>query len=516
MLLPQAKLPDRRVALLVLAIFGVAYGLLALVNHYLFRSYAYDLGIYNQALWDYAHLRLNTNSVMRYNNLLGDHFTLVQLLYAPLYYLFGSYTLVVVQIGLVLGGGYGAYRLHLLRTQGRQTGAAVGLLAMFLSTWGIYSALAFDYHDNVLAAMLLPWLLYWLEADRRGRATMVAVLMAASKENMALWVVFIALGLAVLHWRVPARRRWALAVAGGAAVYFLVVVKLIIPALGSGDAYLYQQQYIAVGRSAGEAIHTLLTRPGYVLGLLFRNHLADSNGDYVKAELHIMVLLSGGLALLRRPAYLLMLAPIYGQKLLSGNISHWGINAQYSVEFVPVLHAALSHWLAQTSPRRAQWLATGAAMLALAATIVSMQVRKAPAFDKAAAQFFRARHYHREFDASAVHRGLALVPATARVSATTPLVPHLAARAYIYQFPYVADADYIVALRQESTYPLTVAALDSQLTAYQASGRWRVLLDQAPLRILQRIQPLPAPSRRFFGRRGEGGGDSTRGPGARQ
>ena len=485
-------------ALLVLAIFGVAYGLLALVNHYLFRSYAYDLGIYNQALWDYAHLRLNTNSVMRYNNLLGDHFTLGQLLYAPLYYLFGSYTLVVVQIGLVLGGGYGAYRLHLLRTQGQQPGAALALLVMFLSTWGIYSALAFDYHDNVLAAMLLPWLLYWFEADRRGRATVIAVLMAASKENMALWLIFIALGLAVLHWRTPARRRWALVAAGVAGAYFLLVVKVIIPALGSGGNYLYEQQYIAVGGSASEAIRTLLTRPGYVLGLLFKNHLADPNGDYVKAELHVMVMLSGGLALLRRPAYLLMLAPIFGQKLLSSKITHWGINAQYSVEFVPVLHAALSHWLAQAAPRRAQWLATGAATLALAATIVSMQVRKAPGYDKSASQFFRGRHYHLDFDAGAVHRALALVPAAARVSATTPLVSHLAARPYIYQFPYVGDSDYIVALRQASTYPLTEAELATQLAAYQASGEWVPVLVQGPLTILRRRQPQPWPTRRFF------------------
>ncbi|MFC7666757.1 DUF2079 domain-containing protein [Hymenobacter humi] len=89
---------------LVLVVFGVAFGLLALVNHYLFRTFAYDLGIYNQALWDYAHLRPNVNSVMRYNNLFGDHFTLLQPLYAPLYWVFGSYTLLVVQIGLILVG----------------------------------------------------------------------------------------------------------------------------------------------------------------------------------------------------------------------------------------------------------------------------------------------------------------------------------------------------------------------------------------------------------------------------
>ncbi|MFC7666756.1 DUF2079 domain-containing protein [Hymenobacter humi] len=247
----------------------------------------------------------------------------------------------------------------MLRTRGTQPGAALALLVLFLSTWGIYSALAFDYHDNVVAAMLLPWLFYWLEADRRGRAAIVAALMAVSKENMALWLVFIGLGLAVLHWREPARRRWALGVAAAAGLYFLVVVKLIIPALGAGDAYLYQQQYVALGTTPVEMLRTLFTRPGYVLGLLFKNHLPSPIGDYVKVELHLMVLLAGGLALLRRPAYLLMLAPIYGQKLLSGTVAHWGINVQYSIEFVPVLNAALSHWLVRVAPRRAAWVAAG-------------------------------------------------------------------------------------------------------------------------------------------------------------
>lgn len=511
----QAKLLNRRVAV-VLAIFGGAYALLALVNHYLFRTYAFDLGIFNQAAWDYAHLRVEASSVIRYNNLLGDHFTLLQLLWGPLFWVFGSYTLLLVQIGVLLGGGYGAYRLHLLRTQGTQPGAALGLLVLFLSTWGIYSALAFDYHDNVVATMLLPWLLYWFEADRRGRATAVVVLMATSKENMALWLVFVALGLVLLHWREPARRRWALAVAAGAGVYFVVVAGVVIPALSGGLAYRYQHVYTALGSTLGQILHTLLTRPAYVLGLLFTNHLASPDGNYVKLELHTMVLLSGGAALLRRPAYLLMLAPIYGQKLLADNVMYWGINYQYSIEFVPVLQAALSQWLAPVAPRRAAWLAAGAAVLGLAATVVSMQVRVSPYYDKSAAQLFRSRHYHRDFDAGAVHRGLAVIPAAARVSATSPLVPHLAARPFIYQFPYVADADYIAALRQAGTYPLTEPALNAQLAEYRTSGRWRVVLEQGPLLVLQRIHPLPAPAARFFARRALVEDDSTRGPGARQ
>lgn len=511
---PPAKPANRRVAL-ILVVFGTAYALLSLVNHYLFRTYAFDLGIHTQTVWDYAHLRMEPSSVVRYNNMFGDHFALLQVFWAPLYWILGSYTLLVVQIGAMLGGSYGIYRLHLLRTQRTQPGAAQALMVAFLSTWGIYSALAFDYHDNVLAAMLLPWLFYFFEANRRGRATLVAVLMAVSKENMALWLVFVALGLAALHWREPARWRWALAVALGAAVYFLVIAGVVIPALSAGHPYRYQQLYSALGRTPGEMAHTLLTRPFYTLRLLFVNHLGLPDGNYVKPELHAMVLLSGGLALLRRPAYLLMLAPIYGQKLLSDNMMYWGINYQYSIEFVPVLGVALSQALVGLAPRRAAGWAVGAAVLALAATIVSMQVRKSPYYDKTAAQFFRARHYQRAFDASAVHHGLTLIPTNARVSASSPLVPHLAARAYIYQFPYVADADYIAALRHADTYPLSNDALEAQLAEYRANGHWRVVLEEGPLLLLQRVQPLPYPAQRFFPNRALVEDDTTRGPGAR-
>jgi uncharacterized membrane protein len=334
--------------------------------------------------------------------------------------------------------------------------------------------------------MLLPWLFYFIEADRRGRATIVAALLAGSKENMALWMVFIALGMAVLYWREPARRRWALAVAAGTFVYFVVIIKFVVPALSDNNSYLHQKNYVALGRTAGEVLHTFLMRPFYVVGLLFCNQLGVSDGDYVKLELHTMVLLSGGLALLRRPAYLLMLLPIYGQKLFSANVMHWGLNYQYCIEFVPVLHAATSQWLTRTTPHRATRLATGAALLALAATIISMQVRRSPYYDKSAAQFFKSRHYLIPFDAGLVHQGLTLIPADARVSATSALVPHLAARPYIYQFPEIGNADYIAILRQASTWPLSETELDAKLAAYQASGQWRVKLAQGPLIILQR------------------------------
>ncbi|WP_400192626.1 DUF2079 domain-containing protein [Hymenobacter sp. B81] len=500
--LPPLSPTHRRRLLSVLLFFGLCFGLLALVNHRNFRTYAYDLGIYNQALWDYAHLRWNVNSVMRYNNLLGDHFTPLQLLWSPLYWVFRSYALLVVQIAAALAGGYGAYCLHRLRSGGRQPGAAVALAAQFLSIWGIYSALAYDYHDNVVAALLLPWLFYLFEKDRRGAAALLFGLLLLSKENVALWLCFVALGLAALHWRNRARLFFALGLAALAGGYFVLVTQVIIPALSEGQGYFYESRYAAVGGSFGGILRTALTRPFYVLGLLFRNHLPqDAAGDYIKLELHLMVLVSGGYALLRRPAYLLMLVPIYAQKLFSGSLLHWGLNYQYSIEFVPIISAALGHWLLSTAPRPAARLATAAAVLTLAATIVSLEVRVSKWHDKSASQFYLPRHYRRGFDVGEVHRTLGLIPAEAPVSSSSPLTPHLAFRAYTYPFPYVGNAQYLALLRHDNPYPLTEAQFERQLAAYRRSPEWRVRYDRDPLLILERVHPLPLPARRHFSQR---------------
>ncbi|KAA9331344.1 DUF2079 domain-containing protein [Hymenobacter busanensis] len=493
----------RRWAAAVLGFFAVCYALLALYNHYAFRTYAFDLGIFNQAQWDYAHGRLNVNSVLRYNNLLGDHFMVLQLAWAPLYRLFGSYSLLLVQLAAVLLGGYGAYRLHVLRSAGQQPAAAVAQMAQFLSIWGIFSALAFDFHDNVVAAMLLPWLVYFFEQDRRTPTLLVFAAMVLCKENMALWLAFVCAGLAWLHWRVPRRRWLALGLAVVGVLYAAVVIKWVIPAFSEGRPYYHQHSYAALGSSPAAIIGNLLTHPAQLFQLVFQNTLPNTpEADGIKLELFLMVLLSGGLALLRRPAYLLMVAPIFAQKLLSSQFVHWGLNYQYSIEFVPVLNMALGHWLLQARPRRAGQWGAAAALLTLAATITSLEVRVSKWHDKSASQFYLPRHYRRGFDVGTVHRALRLIPDTAAVTASSALVPHLTARPYIFCFPEdVARANYVALLLNDGATPLSEAEYQTQIAAFRASPEWRVRFDQETLLILERVQPLPTPPRRYFARR---------------
>ena len=179
----------------VMVLAAVLYGLIHLVNHYLFKTYTLDLGLYTHAMYDYTHFRIDDCTLFKSHpqNILSDHFDLYLVILSPLVCLFGSYTLLLVQIAAVLLGGWGIYKLIGLYTDD-------GLLpvlasAVFFFSFGIIHPFAFDYHSNVLTAMMLPWLLYFLKQGRYGLTTLFVVLFVIGKENMSLWLLFVVIGL---------------------------------------------------------------------------------------------------------------------------------------------------------------------------------------------------------------------------------------------------------------------------------------------------------------------------------
>src|ERR1041385_5312688 len=97
----------------IFVIFAFAYSLLSLVNHYNYHTYSFDLGIYNNSIYQYGHFINNPHPYGHdaVTNFLGDHFALYTIILSPLHYLFGTYTLLYVQIASVLFGGAGIYKL---------------------------------------------------------------------------------------------------------------------------------------------------------------------------------------------------------------------------------------------------------------------------------------------------------------------------------------------------------------------------------------------------------------------
>ena len=488
---------QQRTALLVF--FALIYSLVSLVNQVNFRTNALDLGYEAQAVTDFAHLRMPRVTLLPDvppTGFLGGHFSLTPALAVPLYYLVGPvWALLLLQIGALLLGLLGAWRYA--RAQGATEGQANWVLAFLACQWAFFSALGFDFHDNVLGAMALPWLALWVGQGHWGRATLAAVFMVISKENMALWLAFVLLGLA---WQHRARRAVVWRACLGALValaYFVVITHYVIPALDSTHrGYAQLARYGQLGSSLPAIAGHLLTHPAQLWQVLFTNTLPDTAYDYIKLELWVGVLLSGGWALLRRPWYALMLVPILAQKLLANDAGFWGLNAHYSIEIAPVLTLAVADAL--LAGRRP---AAGLRAVALGAvvlfTVVTLYKRRSTWYDRATTNFLVGSHYRPAYpDRAGLEAALARVPAGVAVSAASTLVPHLADRRDLFLFPVLRTARLVVLLREpdeHAAYPLSPAEARRAAAQLRTQPGYRVLYEDAQVLLLDR-QFAPADS----------------------
>ena len=477
---------------LILLLFGLIYADISFLNHYLFRTTAWDMGIFNNALYDYAHFRWNDSMVRiplspTSKNLLGDHLELYPILFSPLYYVFGSYTLLVVQIAAILWGSYGAYKFILYKTGNIFLSRTA--LIHFLCVWGIYTALAFDYHNNVVAAMGLPWFLYYFDKNQFWKATLVYVFIVIGKENMPLWMGFVGLALALWHFRDRAKAVAGAVYAVAGFVFFILAIKVIIPAFAPADEGYAYNTFQALGNNFGEVIKTMITRPWYTITLLFENHTGDWYGKGAKQMTYIALLLSGGWALLYKPKYLFMLIPIFGQKMFYDESRRWGVYCHYSIEFVPLITIALFITLFILLRNREKWLKISAFLSILVTAIVTIYIleQRLDGHHKATHEFFKPHHYNRGFKVREAHRALnELVPETASVSAQSMLVPHLSFRDTIYQYPVGLWCDYIVLTNVDGPYEIQPAQFDSIRTRYSTDPTREIIYDQNRMLIIRK------------------------------
>ena len=426
-----------------LAVAGGLYVLISLVNHYLFKTYGLDLGLYTHAMYDYAHFRVDDCSMFKEvpQSILAAHFDLYLLILSPLVYLFGTYTLLLVQIAAALFGGYGMYKLISLYTDDDW----MPLLAMvaFFVSFGIIHPFSYDYHSNVVSAMMLPWLVYSLKTKRYAWATVFVVLLVIGKENMSLWLFFIALGL-MWDFRKDKKALWhLLGYALFAVVYFVVVNMLVLPRMGARGIMRYEY----LGDNYWAIAKTLILNSGETLRILFTNTSTLHRFDGVKAEFYFCALASGMIFTVLKPNYLLMLMPLLAQKMLAADGMLWGVTCQYSVEFVPVL--IISSFLVILRIKKLLWRRILSWTLLVSIVLTTFYTIGTPRAFLFVDQVcvYQGRHYEqRKFDADFARQLIKQIPDDASVSAASMFVPHLALRDQIYDLDSRPNpnADYVL------------------------------------------------------------------------
>jgi uncharacterized membrane protein len=240
---------------------------LALWRHHGFLTRAFDLGIYDNLVWNTAHGDFLACTLIKGGVHTSAHFDPI-LAGVSLIYLAAprAETLIVVQALWLFSGVIPVYLIAMRRLDDRLAATILALgFALYPSVQGVA---LYEFHSLALLATPVLWMIWCLEDHPIGYWIAFALGLLV-REDASLLLVGV--GIYVLL-DTPHRRRAILTI--GIALAYLAFVKLAImpdPDLlmrNSDVNYTYANRYrglVPEGGGARDALATLLTNPGFVL-----------------------------------------------------------------------------------------------------------------------------------------------------------------------------------------------------------------------------------------------------------
>ncbi len=473
----------RRWPLVVLGVMMAGYvaylGWFTLRAHDVFLTRAFDLGIYDQAVWNTLHGHWFRSTIEEgWDILLADHFQPILLLVALLYSLWQSpKTLLLIQTtGLALGAlpvywlardGARFLLASVTESDGEGTEkvpsnvdvlvqcAALAFAAAYLLFPAVHSANLDEFHPGTLAAPLLLYALHFMRQRRSALFFLFTFLALTTKETIPFTTLLV--GLYV--FLVRRERRMGLAVAVMSVLWFVLAFVVVIPHFSphglspyvapemSEEVLTYSSFYSSLGNSAGEIVLRLITQPS----LIWERVAGRTGLAYIEAllsPLGYVPVLGLPILLLATPTLLMNLLSDYP---IQQRVTHF---FHYAVPMVPFLIVAamdgatflarhLHRPLAKLLPRKhhtevlAVAVFAGLSALILVASLITQWRHGFLPFSR---DFYLAQRSDRTDAAKAI---VEQVPPAGVVSADHTLAPHLSQRESLYVYPSLHNADYV-------------------------------------------------------------------------
>lgn len=481
----------KNIPILILSSFGLLISFIGIFNHYYFKTVTYDYANYNFAFWDYAHFRISQLPTFQ-GTFLQDHFYFTLMYFVPLYWLFnwitGTYTLILIQNALILIAAWYSHKLIKLQTSNLWLSS--GVLFYFFLLFGRYSAFGTDVNLAIMSACFVPVFIYYFQVKKYLGSFVLLVLSLFSRENMPLWFVFIYLVLIVINWKDKKAVIISILGISISILYFVLLFKVFIPAIETLGIEYKLFEYSALGATPGEAFRFMLLHPFETIKLFFVNHLNDANYDNVKLDFYLTYLISGGFVLLTRPKYIIWFIPVVAQKVLNDSPFRWGLATYYSVEIVTLLPISVFLALSSFRLQRLQNIFIILVCLgSLGATIHKMDSSNHVVpwtFYKHKIKFYGNDFYEAPFPVKKVRQVMELIPENAKVSSSNLITPHIAQREWIYFFPTVKDAEYIIFSLFDDNYLMSSEENERYRNKYLASPNWEIIAREYPVFLLKK------------------------------
>jgi uncharacterized membrane protein len=318
------------------------------LRHWLYQSNAWDLGIFDQAIYLISTDQQPIVSLLGFH-ILGDHAAIIFYPLALLYRIYPDvHWLFLVQAVALTSAGFPIYYLSLQAKLNHHQ--ATTIVFAYLLYPLILNKSLFDFHPDAIA---VPGLLIAVLAARTHKIFLfcaVIIMILSCKAVLSLTVISMGLWLALCEHK---KLFGAIAILTGLA-WFIIFTQSIIPtflgdAIGGTTGALSRYSYL--GNSMIEIATNIFLKPNLLLGKVFS-----------LATLEYIVLLILPIAWVLSPKYLLPLwgaAPMLFINILSTTAAQRNLVHQYSLPILPFLFLAVISVIANQQ----NWLKTRKAIL---------------------------------------------------------------------------------------------------------------------------------------------------------
>jgi len=422
-------------------------GFYTIRHHHLFGTTAFDLGIYDNMIYNATRGHFFQAPVLygpgKFNSLSG-HAEYAVLLFAPFYAIKpGAETLLIIQ-AVAFGGAAIPLYLFARSLLGRLPSVLIALAYLFFAP--LHGPQFYDFHWLPLCIPLYFLLFYAISTRKDWLAYAMALVLFALREDLAIGLACVGAFLFLTGLRV----RFGANLAGISLIWFVINKFVIMPWAGSWwFENLYSELFADGKASYGNVIKTLLSNPFFALSTFVR-------GPKLTYALHMMAPLVFLPA--RRLAFLLLFLP--GTALTLMTTGYWptlSIGFQYTSNWIPFLFATtvMSLFLIRQGEQGAVRMA--AALGALCVVVLSHSYNFGAILQRESftGGFGRISF---EFDETARKRYddlrgvVAKIPREASVASTEYMSPHVSTREQAYVFRYnVGPVDYILLSDNEIT-----------------------------------------------------------------
>jgi len=309
------------------------YGADSLARYYRMAPGSYDLGIFVEAVKQYAHFHAPIVDIMGQNfNLLGDHFHPILAVLGPIFLLFPSpLTLLIAQAALF---AVAAVPLVWLGRSRLGEGGAYAVGVAYGLSFGIAQAVDFDFHEIAFAVPLLAFALWAMLEDRDAVLISCCFLALLCKEDIGLTFV-LPIGLAVM---LRGRLVLGAVVSAMGTAGSLLAIYWLIPMFNPQHIYTYWSKNGCLGTPGAAGTGAAPTPAGSGDPITCLLSSAQSNAG-TKLELVFLLLAVTAFCALRSPLGLLAV-PNLGLRFISTDSSFWGTGYHYNAVLMPVLCVA--------------------------------------------------------------------------------------------------------------------------------------------------------------------------------